>query len=125
MRRSALRALLACSALTALGACGTEAPYVQTSYRLNQSGYVMVCSGGDAAARKQAAALAEQTCTRYHRTAKLWRVAHGQCDWLSSTQATYLCVPKPGVTPMPFNGKHAPMRHDSVPTDYDAVTTPY
>ncbi len=125
MRRAASLALLACSALASLTACGTEAPYVQTSYRLNQTGFVMVCSSGDEAARKQADALAEQTCARYRRTAKLWRVTQGQCDWLSSTQASYICVPKPGVTPMPFNSKHAPLRHDSVPTDIDGVVTPY
>ncbi|MDR3441083.1 hypothetical protein [Telmatospirillum sp.] len=111
-------ALSALTAATLLAACGTEAPFVLSDYRQHQRGSVVVCFDDDTSTVAQAMALAEDICRQYDRTAKLHLVQPNQCSWTTPSQATFLCVARPGESPPPISPHLAPMRHDTpLPAD--------
>jgi len=99
-------------ASAALVGCA-EKPYVYTDYRSNQIGEVQVCFDPANSSPEQVAAAAEETCNRYHRTAKLWLTQKHQCTWTTPSMSTFYCVARPGETPPPLIDKHSPLRHDS------------
>ena len=108
-----LLAGLAVLAVTALGGCSSDKPYVLSDYLSNQKGEVQICYSSSNSTPQQVAAVAEDVCNRYHRTAKLWLTQPGQCNLATPNISTFYCVARPGETPPPFNTKKAPLRHDS------------
>lgn len=102
-------AALALLGVVSLGACA-EKPYVNSDYRSNQTGEVQVCFNPENSTPAEVAALAEQTCNRYHRTAKLWLTQRGQCTWTAPDISTFYCAARPGETPPPFIDKKSPLR---------------
>ena len=108
-----LLAGLAVLAVTALGGCASDKPYVLSDYLSNQKGEVQICYSSSNSTPQQVAAVAEDVCNRSHRTAKLWLTQPGQCNLATPNISTFYCVARPGETPPPFNTKKAPLRHDS------------
>ncbi|HVI53338.1 MAG TPA: hypothetical protein VM661_19170 [Candidatus Sulfotelmatobacter sp.] len=100
---------LALLVAASLGAC-TEKPYVYSDYRMNQQGEVRVCFDPSSSTPEEVAALAEQTCNRYHRTAKLWVTQKSQCTWTTPDISTFYCAARPGETPPPLIDKKSPLR---------------
>lgn len=109
-------AALGFATVTVLAGCAAEKPYVLSDYMSNQQGVVQVCHHHDSPP-KDIAALAEEVCNHYHRTAKLWLMQKGQCNLSSPDISTFYCVARPGETPPPFVNKHAPLRSHSSGSD--------
>lgn len=112
LRRLLVPAGLTLAATTLLTGCAGDPPYAQTDYRYHQQGQVQICYNSHSTP-EQVAAVAEEICNRYKRTAVLWQTQTYQCEWRNPNLATFYCTARPGETPPPVIDKHAPLRHDS------------